>query len=155
MRAHHNLGKAYFEKGQIDQAIREGEIAFRLSATADRKENVKFVLNLLGGVILSKATSTGTPLFNRAIEIDPNFATSYYNASCSMRQQEKEKALEYLTKAISLDQNTGQGQGGQGSGTLRGIRNLKRSLASRAYLKQEDDDRTNAAHRGPSNSSDL
>ena len=105
MRAHHNLGKAYFEKGQIDQAIREGEIAFRLSATADRKENVKFVLNLLGGGYFVKGDlDRALTLFNRAIEIDPNFATSYYNASCvHATKQEKEKALEYLTKAISLD----------------------------------------------------
>jgi len=43
-------------------------------------------------------------MFNRAIEVDPNFATSYYNISCiHATRKEKDKALEYLRKAISLD----------------------------------------------------
>jgi tetratricopeptide (TPR) repeat protein len=106
MRAHHNLGRAYFEKGRIDQAIREGEMAFRLSTNLDRKENVKFVLNLLGGAYFVKGESDAAlRVFQRAIEIDPNFATSYYNVSCVLAsKKEKEKALEYLKKAISLDQ---------------------------------------------------
>jgi tetratricopeptide (TPR) repeat protein len=37
--------------------------------------------------------------------MDPNFATSYYNVSCVYAiKKEKDKALEYLKKAISLDQ---------------------------------------------------
>jgi tetratricopeptide (TPR) repeat protein len=106
MRVHHNLGKAYFEKGRIDQAIQEGEIALRLIANLDRKENVKFVLNLLGGAYFAKGeTEAALRVFERAIEVDPNFATSYYNLSCILAtKKEKEKALEYLKKAIFLDQ---------------------------------------------------
>jgi tetratricopeptide (TPR) repeat protein len=105
MRVHHNLGRAYFEKGRIDKAIQEGEIALRLSAHLDRKENVKFVLNLIGGAYFLKGeTEAALRMFQRAIEIDPNFATSYYNLSCVLAtKKEKEKALEYLKKAISLD----------------------------------------------------
>ncbi len=109
MRVHHNLGRAYFERGRIDKAIQEGEIALRLSASLDRidrKENVEFVLNLLGGAYFVKGeTDAALRMFQRAIEIDPNFATSYYNLSCILAtKKEKEKALEYLKKAISLDQ---------------------------------------------------
>jgi tetratricopeptide (TPR) repeat protein len=106
MRVHHNLGKAYLEKGRIDQAIQEGEIALRLSANLDRNENVKFVLNLLGGAYFMKGeTEVALRVFRRAIELYPNFATSYYNLSCILAtKKEKEKALEYLEKAISLDQ---------------------------------------------------
>ena len=105
MRVHHNLGRAYFEKGRIDQAIQEGEIALRLIANLDRKENVKFVLNLLGGAYFVKGeTDVALRMFQRAIEVDPNFATSYYNVSCVYAtNKERDKALEYLKKAISLD----------------------------------------------------
>jgi tetratricopeptide (TPR) repeat protein len=105
MRVHHNLGRAYFEKGRMDQAIQEGQIALRLSANLDRKENVKFVLNLLGGAYFVKGqTDDATRMFQRAIEVDPNFATSYYNMSCvHATRKEKDKAMEYLKKAVSLD----------------------------------------------------
>lgn len=105
MRVHHNLGKAYFTRGDIDGAIREGEIALKLSASAVRKENVKFVLNLLGGSYFVKGeVDRALDMFNRAIKVDPNFAASYYNVSCiRATRKEKDKALEYLRKAISLD----------------------------------------------------
>ena len=105
MRAHHNLGKAYFEKGQIDKALEEGEIALQLSARLDRKENVKFVLNLLGGIYLTKGeTRKAEEMLQQAIEVDAGYATSYYNLSCVYAaNREKEKAIEYLRKAISLD----------------------------------------------------
>jgi len=106
MRVHHNLGKAYFEKGRMDQAIQEAQTALRLSANLDRKENIKFVLNLLGGAYFVKGgTDVALRMFQRAIEVDPNFATSYYNLSCILAtKKEKDRALEYLKKAISLDQ---------------------------------------------------
>ena len=50
-------------------------------------------------------TDDAIRMFQQAIEVDPNFATSYYNLSCILAtKKEKEKALEYLKKAISLDQ---------------------------------------------------
>lgn len=106
MRVHHNLGRAYWGKGRIDEAIREGEIALRLSTDLNIKENVKYVLNLLGGAYFLKGESDkALRILQRAIEIDPNFATSYYNLSCILAtKKEKDKALEYLKKAISLDQ---------------------------------------------------
>jgi tetratricopeptide (TPR) repeat protein len=106
MRVHHNLGRAYFEKGRIDQAIQEGEIALRLSANLNRKENLKFVLNLLGGAYFVKGdTDVAIRMLQRAVEVDPNFATSFYNLSCILAvKKEQDKALEYLKKAISLDQ---------------------------------------------------
>ena len=106
MRVHHNLGRAYFENGRIDQAIQEGEMALRLSTNFDRKENVKFVLNLLGGAYFIKGeTDIALRMFQQAVEVDPNFATSYYNLSCIYAvKKEKDKAFEYLKKAISLDQ---------------------------------------------------
>ena len=105
MRVHHNLGRAYFNRGDIDEAIREGEIALKRSAHLDRKENVKFVLNLLGGGYFVRGEADrALSMFDRAIEVDPNFATSYYNISCiHAARKEKDKALEYLRKAISLD----------------------------------------------------
>lgn len=105
MRAHHNLGRAYFYQGNIDGAIREGEAALRLMTGQGRKENVKFILNLLGGCYFVKGKlDRALDIFNRAIEVDPTFATSYYNVSCiHATRKEKEKALEYLKKAISLD----------------------------------------------------
>ncbi|HSB04484.1 MAG TPA: tetratricopeptide repeat protein [Thermodesulfobacteriota bacterium] len=105
MRVHHNLGRAYFHRGQFDEAIREGEVALRLSANLDRKENVKFVLNLLGGAYLARGENQkALSMFQQAMQVDPNFATSYYNASCIYAiQHEKEKAIEYLRKGISLD----------------------------------------------------
>jgi hypothetical protein len=106
VRVHHNLGKAYVERGNFDKAIQEGEIALRLIANLDRNENVKFVLNLLGGAYFVKGeTDVALRVFQRAIEVDPNFATSYYNVSCVYAtKKERDKALEYLKKAISLDQ---------------------------------------------------
>jgi protein O-mannosyl-transferase len=107
MRAHHNLGRAFFLQGQIDRAIQEGEIALRLSASFTRKENVKFVLNLLGGAYFVKGElDRAAHAFNKAIEIDPNFATPYFNVGCVyVKKGVKPKALEYLRKAISLDQD--------------------------------------------------
>ncbi len=107
MRVHHNLGRAYFHRGHVDEAIREGEIALRLTAHIHRKENVKFVLNLLGGAYLAKGDRPkALQMFQQAIEVDPNFATSYYNISCIYAiQQEKEKAIEYLRKGIALNQS--------------------------------------------------
>ncbi len=105
MRVHHNLGRAYFNQGNIDGALREGEIALKLITRHDRKENIKFILNLLGGCYFVKGKlDLALDMFNRAIEVDPNFAASYYNVSCiHATKKEKEKALEYLKKAISLD----------------------------------------------------
>jgi tetratricopeptide (TPR) repeat protein len=105
MRVHHNLGKAYVASGNIDKAIQEGEIALRLMANVDKKENIKFVLNLLGGAYFVKGeTDVALRMFQRAIEVDPNFATSYFNVGCiHATKKEKEKALEYLKKAIALD----------------------------------------------------
>ncbi len=105
MRIHHNLGRAYFGQGNIDEAIREGKTALRLISRQDREGNVKFALNLLGGCYFSEGNlDLALKTFSRAIEADPNFATSYYNVSCvHATRKEKEKALEYLKKAISLD----------------------------------------------------
>jgi tetratricopeptide (TPR) repeat protein len=107
MRVHHNLGKAYVARGNIDKAIQEGEIALRLMANFDKKENIKFVLNLLGVAYSMKGESDiALHLFQRAIQVDPNFAFSYYNASCiHATKKEKDKALEYLKKATALDKN--------------------------------------------------
>jgi len=106
MRVHHNLAKAYLAKGRIDEGIREGEVALRLSTDLHVKENVKYVLNLLGGAYFLKGESDkALRILQRAIEIDPNYATSYYNVSCIYsKKEEKERALEYLKKAIALDQ---------------------------------------------------
>jgi len=107
MRVHHNLARAlYFERGRIDDAIREGEIALKLSAHIDRKQNVKYALNLLGGAYLAKGEiDKALHMLQRAIEVDPNYATSYYNVSCIHAiKNEKNKALENLKKAISLDE---------------------------------------------------
>jgi len=105
MRVHHNLGRAYLQNGDIDKAIQEGEIALRLMANADKNENITFVLNLLGGAHFVKGeTDVALRLFQRAIQVDPNFASSYYNVSCIRAiKKEKDKALEYLKKAIALD----------------------------------------------------
>jgi hypothetical protein len=104
MRVRHNLGRAYFNRGLIDDAIREGEIALELSAHIKNKTNVKFVLNLLGGGYFRKGENEkALDLFQRAAEIDPQFATAYYNMSCVYaNQNEKEKALKYLKQGISL-----------------------------------------------------
>jgi protein O-mannosyl-transferase len=104
-RAHHNLGRAYLMGGDIDKALQEAEIALRLSDRHIRKESVKFILNLIGGAYLDKGEiDRALSIFHRAIEFDPNFATSYYNVSCiySMKK-EKTKTIEYLKKAIALD----------------------------------------------------
>ena len=106
MRVHHNLARAYFfQKGRLDDAIREGEIALKLSADLYKKQNVKYVLNLLGGAYSVKGeTRKAIDSLQRAIQIDPNYATSYYNLSCIYAtQKERIEALEYLKKAISLD----------------------------------------------------
>ena len=131
MRVHHNLGRAFFEKGRIDQAIQEGEIALRLSANLDRKENVKFVLNLLGGAYFVKGeTDVALRMFQRAVEVDPNFATSYYNLSCILAtKKETDKALEYLKKAISLDHNYKEKAGtDKDFDNLRGEKEFKEML---------------------------
>lgn len=106
MRVRHNLGRAYFNKGIIDDAIREGEIALELSADIKNKTNVKFILNLLGGGYFRKGENEkALDLFRRATEIDPNYATSYYNMSCVYaKKNEKKEALKYLRKGISLNQ---------------------------------------------------
>jgi tetratricopeptide (TPR) repeat protein len=106
MRVHHNLGRAYFHRGQFDEAIREGEVALRLIAHLEQKQNVKFVMNLLGGAYLAKGEKQkALSMFQQAIEADPNFATSYYNVSCIHAiQHEKEKTIEHLKKGIALDQ---------------------------------------------------
>ena len=66
---------------------------------------MKFVLNLLGGAYFAKGeTDAALRVFQRAVELYPNFSTSYYNLSCILAaKKDKEKALEYLKKAISLD----------------------------------------------------
>ena len=83
MRVHHNLGKAYVERGNIDKAIEEGEMALRLMPNFDKDEHIKFVLNLLGVAYSMKGENDmALHLFQRAIQVDPKFAFSYYNASC-------------------------------------------------------------------------
>ena len=105
MRVHHNLGRAYLVGGDINKAIQEAEIALRLSDRYIRKESVKFILNLLGGAYLDKGEiDKALSMYNRAIEVAPNFATSYYNVSCLYSlKKERAKAIEYLKKAIALD----------------------------------------------------
>jgi len=107
MRVHHNLGKAYWGKGRIDEAIREAEIALKLSGNLDIKENVKYVLNLLGGAYFLKGeTDKAIRVLQRAIEVDQNYATSYYNVACIHAVKgQKGMALEYLKKAMTLDPN--------------------------------------------------
>jgi Tfp pilus assembly protein PilF len=63
-------------------------------------------LNLLGAAYFVKGEpELALRMLHRAIEVDPNYATSYYNLSCILAtKKEKDKALEYLKKAISLDQ---------------------------------------------------
>jgi tetratricopeptide (TPR) repeat protein len=92
-------------KGQLDKAVQEGEIALRLTAPMDKKTNVKFVLNLLGGAYFKMGqTDAALGAFRWAIRADPKFAESYYNLSCVLAaEQEKEKSLEYLRKAIKLN----------------------------------------------------
>jgi protein O-mannosyl-transferase len=131
LRVHHNLGKAYFERGRIDQAIQEGEIALRLSANLRRKESVKFVLNLLGGAYFMKGEpDTALRMFQRAIESDPKFAAPYYNLSClSATRKEKEKAIAYLRKAISLDQKYKEkARGNKDFNDLRGEKEFEEML---------------------------
>ena len=105
MRVHHNLGRAYLMGGDINKAIQEAEIALRLSDRYIRKESVKFILNLLGGAYLDKGEiDEALSMYNRAIEVAPNFATSYYNVSCLYSlKKERAKAIDYLKKAIALD----------------------------------------------------
>ena len=105
MRVHHNLGRAYYEMGRVDEAIREGKIALTLMANTERKEIVKYVFNLLGGAYLEKGNlDQALTFFRQATEVDANFATSYYNMACVYAiQKEKEKALQHLKKAVSLD----------------------------------------------------
>jgi tetratricopeptide (TPR) repeat protein len=107
MRPHHNLGKAYLAKGRIEEGIREGEIALKLSRNLDIKENVKYVLNLLGGAyFLNGEPDKAIRVLQQAIEVDPNYATSYYNVSCIHAvKRERGKALEYLKRAMALDPN--------------------------------------------------
>jgi tetratricopeptide (TPR) repeat protein len=105
MRVRHNLGRAYFNEGLIDDAIREGEIALELSAHIKNKTNIKFILNLLGGGYFRKGENEkALDLFRRAAEIDPQFPAAYYNMSCVYaKKNEKERALENLKKGISLN----------------------------------------------------
>ncbi len=131
MRVHHNLGRAYFERGRVDQAIREGEMALKLASNLDRRENIKFALNLVGGAHFVKGeTDDAIRMFQRAIEVDPNFAPSYYNLSCIYAtQKEGTKALEYLKKAISLDQKYREKAGADKDfDNLRGEKEFKEIL---------------------------
>jgi len=69
-------------------------------------------------------------VFQRAIELDPNFATSYYNLSCILAtKKEKGKALEYLKKAISLDQKyKGEAKTDKDFNNLRGEKEFEEML---------------------------
>jgi tetratricopeptide (TPR) repeat protein len=105
MRVHHNLGRAYFEKGRVDEAIREGEMALTLSHHLYSRDGLKFVFNLLGSAYFTKGEwDKALSLFQQSLAIDPNFPPSHYNLSCLHAVKgEKEPAGRHLKMAIRLN----------------------------------------------------
>lgn len=100
--AYYDMGNAYYDMGKYQDASKCYKRAIELSPN---NENPYYDLGWLYHSVKKNNTKAAN-YFNRAIEINPDFAKAY-NGLGSICDDKKEykKAIEYYEKAITLDNN--------------------------------------------------
>jgi len=97
-RGHNNLGLAYQDKGMLEAAIQEFQIALRL------RPNYVMARNNLGSAyVVQGRLEEATQEFQIALRLRPNFAEGHYNlGSASMTQGRLEEAIQEFQNALRL-----------------------------------------------------
>jgi len=95
--AHHRLGLAYRNKGQMDEARKELEKSLEIQPLAPR------VLNSLGSVLvqLDKPTEAIVQL-EKAIVLQPNYARARYNLAGAYETVNRKRAIEQYETYLAL-----------------------------------------------------
>jgi len=124
-KSHHNLAVFYERKGDLDRARIHFEKALIIAPRGGEQEDLMRVYKKIketrgretraGAEFFNKAgveqgkkgqMDAAISLFNRAVELEPDYAESYNNLGYAYyRKGDHERAVEYFRKAIEIDPN--------------------------------------------------
>jgi tetratricopeptide (TPR) repeat protein len=109
-RPYNNRGNAYFDQGDVTQAMSDYNKAIEIDTSfVDAYNNRGFIYDKQGN--LTQAMSN----FNEAIEIDPSFASAYYNRGTIYDQQGNfTQAVSDYSKAIGIKPNFAEAYNNRG-----------------------------------------
>ena len=97
--AHMNLGLAFFQRDNTEEAIRQYFKALSLRPNTD---DLCFYLGLAFGV--QGNLNESITFFTRAIEINPKFADAHYNLGVALaRQGRLDEGIRHFTRALQID----------------------------------------------------
>jgi tetratricopeptide (TPR) repeat protein len=96
---HYFLGEYYFQKSEIDKAIKEFDLASGIG------EGVKEIYNNLGSALAEKGRYTlAIEQYGKALKIDPEYVMALNNLGNIYKDRgDYKKAVEYYRKVISLE----------------------------------------------------
>ena len=97
--AHHRLGLAFLDQGQLDDAQRELEQALSL------RPNSPVIISNLGRVLdEQRQTSRAIALFKRALVLAPNYPEARFHLAQSLEQIDARRAIEEYETYVALVQ---------------------------------------------------
>lgn len=92
-KAYYNLGNIYFNKGNIDEALKN----YKLAAKYNNKNS--YIYTNIGCCYLAKNNLHLARInFNKAVSLNPQNPTNYYNLSYIYKQKDNTKKAEELLK---------------------------------------------------------
>ena len=99
--ARDNLGVAFLQKGEVDEAITQYQQALDVNPTYDKARNN------LGFALLQKgAVDPAVAQFQKALAINPNYAEAHNNLGNALMQKgQGDEALSEYQKALALNPN--------------------------------------------------
>lgn len=107
-RVQYNLGAAYYHRGDLENALKHSEIAYRL------RPSLPQVANNLGAIYadMNRPMDAET-MYRWAIQLDPSYAWAHANlASLLYEHGRTEEARHEWTKTLSIDPNIEQAREG-------------------------------------------
>lgn len=101
------IGICFYSQSKLDQALGHYKESLKLAEEIQDKDGIVFNLNNMGIVYAHKGDyDTAIRDFTRAIEIDPNNATTFYNRGLAyVEKKDYVAAIRDFTKAIKLNPN--------------------------------------------------
>jgi predicted Zn-dependent protease len=105
--AHLCLGIAYSERGKADEAMRELRLVQALTSDPQTRA---LVHNSMGNLYAdSECYDQALPEFEKAVELDPDFAAAYFNLGAAYYNvKDYEKAWKHLKESKTSFQRTGK-----------------------------------------------
>jgi hypothetical protein len=96
--AHMNLGLAFFQKGNVEEAIKHYYDAFSLRPS----DELCYYLGLAFGV--QENLNESIAYFTRAVIMNPKFAAAHYNLGVALAKQGRlDESIRHFTKALQVD----------------------------------------------------